>query len=356
MEVAGSGWEKEYRVALLAVQRAVILTKTVLSEVDKGALSKEDDSPVTVADFGAQALLIDAVRRHFPDDGFIGEESADALRKDSQLCDRVWELVAATRLDDDSQDDTSLGRLTSKEEMLDAIDRGSGRSQGGRVWVLDPIDGTQAFVGGGQYAVALALVEDGVQRVGVLGCPNLGIDHVSRGEVNDVTYQRDASGVMLSAVCGHGAYIRPSRGKLLDARKIERREQTGTPLRFVDSLKSRTTDLEGHQRVASRLGSSWPGTRVLSLQMRYVALAIGGCDVMIRIPRDENYREPVWDHAGGALILEEAGGKVTDISRKPVEFGHGRRLQNSHGIVAAPKDVHTTVLTAVQGILKQNGQ
>ncbi|KAI1621526.1 3',5'-bisphosphate nucleotidase [Exophiala viscosa] len=358
MEVAASGWEDEYRIALLAVQRAVILTKTVLSNVDKGALTKEDNSPVTIADFGAQALLIDAVHRNFPDDGFVGEESADALRKDAQLCERVWELVRTTCLDDD-EGNLILGNLETKKEMVDAIDRGSrsdGRSKG-RVWVLDPIDGTQAFVNGGQYAVALAMVEDGVQRVGVLGCPNLGLDQVDRGEVGDSTYQKDGTGVMLSAVRGHGSYIRPlSQGKLLPARKIEQPARTGPVLKFVDSSKSRTTDLQRHRRVAANLGSTWPGSEVLSLQMRYVAITTGNCDAMIRIPRDETYREPVWDHAGGALILEEAGGRVTDLNGQQVDFGQGRRLQNNHGLVAALKDAHTTVLAAVQGNSQQGGE
>ncbi|KAK4935503.1 hypothetical protein LTR10_023461 [Elasticomyces elasticus] len=359
---AETEWEKEHHIALLAVQRAVILTKTVLANVDKGALSKEDNSPVTIADFGAQALLIDAIHRNFPDDAFVGEESADALRKNPQLCERVWELVQTTRLDEEE------GNV--RLEMLEAIDRGSycrddGRVTGnGRVWVLDPIDGTQAFVMGGQYAVALALIENGVQRVGVLGCPNLGIDQVDRGDVSDATYQKDGAGVMLSAVHGHGAYIRRlSRGKLArqPARRLELQPQKrcgGGPLskfKFVDSLRSRTTALERHRQVASALGpgSSWPETEIMSLQMRYVAIATGCCDVMIRIPRDVKYREPVWDHAGGALILEEAGGRVTDINGKPLEFGHGRRLQRNHGLVATPTDLHDMILTTVQRIMLQ---
>ena len=42
--------------------------------------------------------------------------------------------------------------------------------------MLDPLDGTVAFVSGGQYAVCLALLEDGEQKVGVIRCPNLPFD------------------------------------------------------------------------------------------------------------------------------------------------------------------------------------
>ena len=51
-------YDKELEVALLAVQRAAILTKAVYSSHSKGTLSKSDSSPVTIGDFGAQALII----------------------------------------------------------------------------------------------------------------------------------------------------------------------------------------------------------------------------------------------------------------------------------------------------------
>jgi 3'(2'), 5'-bisphosphate nucleotidase len=59
-------YEKERLVAELAIQRAVLLTKAVLSAVDKGTLSKCDDTPVTLADFGAQALIISAIHHKLP--------------------------------------------------------------------------------------------------------------------------------------------------------------------------------------------------------------------------------------------------------------------------------------------------
>ena len=55
-------------IAELAAQRATILTRKVLSFVDKGELSKTDDTPVSIADFGAQALIVSAIRTSFPDD------------------------------------------------------------------------------------------------------------------------------------------------------------------------------------------------------------------------------------------------------------------------------------------------
>ena len=45
------------------------------------------------------------------------------------------------------------------------------------MWTLDPIDGTKGFLRGEQYAICLALIIDGIVQLGVVGCPNLPVDH-----------------------------------------------------------------------------------------------------------------------------------------------------------------------------------
>jgi len=61
-----SNYTQELEIALLAVQRATILTKLVFHEKAKGSISKDDKSPVTIGDFGAQALIIAAIKHAFP--------------------------------------------------------------------------------------------------------------------------------------------------------------------------------------------------------------------------------------------------------------------------------------------------
>src|ERR1700761_6688051 len=95
-----SSYSKELEVAELAVQRATLLTKKVFHEKAKGTLSKDDKSPVTIGDFGAQALIIHAIKRNFPDDEVVGEEEASSLRENPKLRDQIWSLVSGTRLTD----------------------------------------------------------------------------------------------------------------------------------------------------------------------------------------------------------------------------------------------------------------
>jgi 3'(2'), 5'-bisphosphate nucleotidase len=344
----------ERLIAELVVQRAAILTKKVLSSVNRGEFAKTDATPVTIADFAAQALLISAIRGAFPSDRFVGEENADALRDNASLRQRVWDLVASTRLDDS---EVLLASPASMEDMLEAIDLG-GRGAGGpegRIWMLDPIDGTATFLRGEQYAISLALIEDGKEKVGVLGCPNLSL---KTGRVQETVVDERGYGLMLSAVRGQGATIRPiGTRSLRPAARIERLGEGPIELKnlqFVDSSQSNIWWHEKVREVAARVGAAYPGTDLWSSHMRYVALIVGGGDVQLRIPRRPTTPVYVWDHAGIQLIFTEVGGKITDLNDKDIDFGTGRELTNNWGIIAAKHGVHSRILNVVDEMLHEN--
>ncbi len=134
-----SPYSHELQVAIRAVQSAAKISQSVLSSDDKGTVEKADLSPVTIADFAIQALLTASVHGVFPDDAFVGEESAADLRENPLLLRRVWELLLRLR-DDEAE---SLCKLPpSPEDMCDMIDRcGFGEPGGpesGRVWGACP--------------------------------------------------------------------------------------------------------------------------------------------------------------------------------------------------------------------------
>ena len=341
-------------IAELAVQRAAVLTKKVMMSV-KG-VAKCDSTPVTVADFAAQALLISALRHVFPHDRFVGEENADALRQDDDLRQRVWELVSSTHLDDPDSE-ALLAKPMSEQEMLEYIDLG-GREPGGsdgRFWVMDPIDGTATFLRGGQYAVALALVVDGKQVIGVMGCPNISPKVTT---VEEMVVDNEGYGMMLSAVRGQGVVARSiGTGSLLPANAMEILEEYTGPfedLNFVDSSLSEAYHLSAAKQVANCLGASFPGTDIWSTHVRYAALCLGSHSnyVQIRIPKDindpDNY---IWDYAGAQLIFQELGGRVTDLHGMDIDFGAGRRLCNNVGIIAAVGGVHERLRKVIREIL-----
>lgn len=355
--MASSDYTKELNVALLAVQRATLLTKSVFHSHAKGTLNKSDASPVTIGDFGAQALIIAALQHNFPNDEIVAEEEAKDLRENSQLRETVWELVQAAKLDDAAGEKELGGPLASAEKMLDIIDKGDSKGgKSGRIWAIDPIDGTKGFLRGGQYAVCLGLMVDGDVKVGVLGCPNL---PVSDSEPLTEKIGADASdeegkGVLFSAVLGKGADSRPlSKGALAKASSIHMKPLANiSDATFCESVEAGHSNQGDSYNIAQKLGITKASVRMDS-QAKYGSIARGAGDLYLRLPVKKDYVEKIWDHAAGDLIVREAGGEVTDVEGKRLDFSYGRTLKENKGVVAAPKDVHKAVVEAVQAVLSK---
>lgn len=348
-------YEKELHIAQLAVQRATILTQRVFHEKAKGTLSKDDKSPVTIGDFAAQALIIHAIRKNFPRDEIVGEEDASALRENQVLTSQIWELVREAKLEDQGAEEALGGPVENEERMLQAIDDGnSAGGATGRIWALDPIDGTKGFLRGGQYAVCLALIEDGNVKVGVLACPNLPVDDSAplSADVGEEGADRAGRGVMFSAVTGSGAMSRSlGRGVLQKARPIRMKEVWDiTRATFCESVDPGHSSHGDQAEIAKKLGITNPSVRMDS-QAKYGSIARGAGDLYLRLPVSVTYQEKIWDHAAGDLIVREAGGTVTDAEGERLDFGRGRTLKGHKGVVAAPKAVHDQVLDAVKSVL-----
>ncbi|KAF5859171.1 hypothetical protein ETB97_003221 [Aspergillus alliaceus] len=337
-------YEKEVRIASLAVQRASILTKTIQNEIHRANAQLPDGSPVAIVQFASQVILMNAILHHFPSDRFAGEKSASALRDDPVLARRVWELVSMAKLGHIEGEDLVVVPGTL-EEMLGSIDaEGDGERPGAqRTWFLGPIDGTKTFMRGQQYAVSLTLVESGEQKVGVVGYPNLAFEN--RCDREDVVV-RDGYGIMLSAVKGQGAYKRwmaqsslqpPQRNSLGPWRRM------GETITFAESSISHVVNKEKHRFIRSMLLAN-PVVDLHSMQVRYAALATGACNAMICLPKDKNTRFPAWEHAGGMLIFEESGGIVTDLYGRPFNYARGTRLTDNEGLVAAKPGLHVDLL------------
>lgn len=354
--MAPTSYEHELNVALLAVQRATHLTKSVFHQNAKGTLNKSDASPVTIGDFGAQALIISALQHNFPDDEIVAEEEAKDLRENGQLKELVWSLVKDAKLDDEAAEKTLGGSVKSANSMLDIIDKGDSKGGSkGRIWAIDPIDGTKGFLRGGQYAVCLGLMVDGDVKVGVLGCPNLPVsdsEPLKEGIGADASDEEGKFGVLFSAVQGAGAESRPlSLGGLKDGSKIAMSPLSNiSEATFCESVEAGHSSQGDAAAIAKKLGITKPSVRMDS-QAKYGSIARGAGDLYLRLPVRKDYVEKIWDHAAGDLIVREAGGQVTDVDGKRLDFSHGRTLQQNKGVIAVPKDVHAKVIEAVKEVL-----
>lgn len=349
-------YTRELKIALLAVQRAAILTREVFQLTTKGTLSKADASPVTIGDFGAEALIIHALQHNFPDDQIVAEEEATALRENDDLRARVWNYARSTKLDEDESERLLGGQVSDVEKLLDVLD--GGKALGGpkgRFWVLDPIDGTKGFVRGDQYAIALALIEDGDVKVAVLGCPNLPADNSA--DLHDLsTVVPKSSGILVSAVKGQGTTSRPlTTHSLAPGLSVSTRSSKDFSSAFLlESISSAAySSLTFNHQISNQLALQNSNILAIDSQAKYACLASGMADIFLRLPEKKGYQECIWDHAAGDLILREAGGIVTDEDGKRLDFGIGRYLSANSGVVAAQAGIHGEVLRVVKAVLEE---
>ena len=320
----------ELEFAVEAASVAGRLCSRVQAELVGSALEKNDRSPVTAADFAGQAVVAKMLSERFPDAVLVGEETAASLQEEvnRETAEVVLRYVQTVFPD------------AGLADVFAWIDAGRGEPDGD-YWTLDPIDGTKGFLRGEQYATALAHVVDGRVSVGVLACPNVNAD---------ATLDVGGPGSLLYATVGEGAYMQPLAGG--DARriKVSETEEVGMA-RLLRSAESGHTNVDQISNFAEALGAKAEPVR-LDSQAKYALLAAGQGEVLLRLlsPKRPDYRECVWDQAAGSLILEESGGRVSDLDGKPLDFGCGRTLATNRGVLATNGRLHEAALGALMKI------
>ena len=317
-------YQAEKQLALKIVTEGAKLCQRV-QQTDAGkAFKKADTSPVTVADFGAQAILCKGLIERFPDDPVIGEEDATLLQKPDlagvrqQIIEQVQQTIPTA----------------TPDNVIDWINWGNGQLAQ-RYWTLDPIDGTKGFIRGDQYAVALALVEDGEVKLGVLACP---------------AFPREdgGKGVIFLGIRGQGAVEIPLEGGNSQPIKVDP-SSNFEQLYRIESVESVHSDRRVQTAVDRRLGLTYTAKQMDSLA-KYGAIARGDAHFYTRVPLPQfkGKKENIWDHAPGVIIVEEAGGKVTDLEGKPLDFSLGAQLSNNNGVLATNGAIHAQVLAAIE--------
>lgn len=317
---------EDLRVGIAAVREAGLLCRTVQADIDPGAMAKKDRSPVTVADFGSQALVCRALGEAFPDDPVIGEEDSKELAAagNEAVLERVTGFVRQHRPEADAA------------TVCRWIDRGGAKEYSPRFWTLDPIDGTKGFLRGDQYAVALALVLDGELAAAVMGCPNLG--PALGGDRGD--------GTLFTAIRGAGAWAQPLavEGDPVPVRVGD--QDDPRLIRFCESVEAAHSSHGDAARIAACLEIAAEPAR-LDSQTKYGVVARGEAEAYLRLPRDASYTEKIWDHAAGALVVTEAGGRVTDIAGRDLDFSRGYKLEGNRGVIVSNGHLHDAVLEAI---------
>jgi len=255
MSDSGNLWAAELEVAKSAGRAAGAAVMEFYVQQSAEQYIKKDGSVVTDADLAADRIIRAAILDAFPNDALLTEEGAD-----------------------------DEARLSNS-----------------RVWIVDPIDGTRAFMQGSpDWAVCVALLDAGEPVLGIVHAPAC-----------DATY---------TALRGRGANrngdaIRTSPAGALTGARI------AGPKPMLDDL-ARAERFEAVPKIPS-------------LALRLTRIADGSIDAGLISP---NARD--WDLAAADLVLSEAGGQLSDVAGRSVTYNrdvpvHGA-LMASNGVLAAP--------------------
>lgn len=383
-------YRRELEAAVDVVHKACRLcvdVQTQLFQKHGRILEKNDHTPVTVADFGVQALVSMELTRLFPSIPLVAEEDSSQLLLDletshqngnnasNSLVEAVTNAVAnSSSLQPD---------LLNYDELLKAIDRGgkettSLEEEPATYWVLDPIDGTRGFLRGRMalYVVGLALVVEGRPILGVMGCPNWDTDstylpeNLARGMTNkNEISDFPRTGAIMAACYGYGTWmkklslnrvnvdvdgsfddwIRCSVDKcdsLQEARFCIADRETWELLPLSNALPA-TSAPKG-------FGERWQPTIIPTCcgsLCKYFMVATGRASVfLLQVNKQPSVK--VWDHAVGMICVSEAGGEVTSWDGSEMFLasdGVGRRsiTPGGGGILVTNGTLHNQLLDMI---------
>ena len=274
---------------------------------------KELDAAISAARAAGRRAL-EHYRNGFETESKIG---VDSHEEPVTIADREASRIIVERLADAFPADAIL----SEEEVDDVENRLSSE----RVWIIDPIDGTSGFVKkDGDFAVQIGLAVAGEPVVGVVLLPFHNIAYFAA---------RDA-----------GAF-RESEGNIERLRTSEKLDFSS--MQMAVSRNHRSPKINS---ILAEFGVEGEMQRG-SVGLKIGLIAEQTCDLYIHL----SHRTKLWDTCAPQIILEEAGGRLTDLWGTPYRYDV-RDLQNWGGIVATNGAVHETTIERLRPLLTDFGR
>ena len=296
--------EKELTVEI--VRNAIKITEWFRIKGFKSYI-KQDQSPVTVADFASQIYIISKLKELFPEDSIIAEESLFSIvnHRDKKIIHLCYnELNLSVELD--------------FKEILNYRGIDSGIR-----WSIDPIDGTKGYQKGLSYAIGIGLINHQEKVFSIIGVPNYKNNQVAiftafKGEGTKAAYgDRGFIPIKVSnkeiikdySLCHSLHYDQPWVLKLANILGIEKYIQ-------IDSMA------------------------------KFCMIADGSSDLYIK-PMDKDHSF-IWDFLPGDLLVTEAGGMVTDLMGKIPQYINEKCVISAPGLLISNGKAHQEIIEFIK--------
>ncbi|GIK27779.1 MAG: hypothetical protein DWB44_10815 [Chloroflexi bacterium] len=311
-----------------AARQAAALCSTVQKRHFVTSQKADNDGPVTIADYGAQALIANAIKLHFPGDAVLAEESGEqfvGLVPPEQRA-KVVALIGEV-----------LGHRVSESDVVSWLDYGKD-IQADRTWVIDPIDGTKGFIAMRHYAIAIGVLRGGQAVGGVMACP--GYPAYNGG---GALLWTENDTCMIGPISGFsGRQVRVSA--IQDVQRV----------RVLESVEKSHAGFERMLRARMLAGLDAAPVERLDSMEKYARIAAGDAELYLRLPNLKSTRaHSTWDHAAGAALVRAAGGLATDIDGSPLDFSSGRTMARTRGMIVSNGRIHAQMIEGVRALLEE---
>jgi 3'(2'), 5'-bisphosphate nucleotidase len=247
---------------------------------------------------------------------FLVEQKLNALDELEEVtaADREANELIVSRLQIEFPDDGILAEESTDSEH---------RLEKDRVWLIDPMDGTKNFIQrDGDFAVQIGLAVKGESVAGVV-------------------YQPTRK-VLYRAARGGGAWME-DENKAAARMSVSKQTKPGEMI-LASSRSHRSPRME---RVVSEFGFKKEMRRG-SVGVKIGLIAEQQADLYLHLSPSTKQ----WDTCGPEIILEEAGGRLTDLFGQPLRY-NGVRIDNRNGIVATNGATHEMVIENLRPLLRE---
>lgn len=288
-------FQKELDIAINAAIKAGKKTLEFYNNNNYEIHTKSDESPVTAADLAANKIILEELKSNF-NYPILSEENEDDL----------------SRLDHDI------------------------------LWIIDPIDGTKGFINKTEYSILISLVQNKKPIIGVIYEPLK----------NKLYYASKNNGAFLIE---NEDFTNPIKLDISNKKENKNKNnddnmsENEKSIENIKFLKGTTFEFAEIEEFINQNNI----TDILSVTSIGIKLAYlaNNCGELYM-----NYigKAAQWDYAAGHLIVEEAGGIITDLFGNELEYNSKETLLKNGCIAAANKKLHKTVLKQMQEILNKN--